>query len=129
MHLQAMQVPTNFHVLKESYKDKYESAVAYTGLDVSLLTANSGSINVLPVGFVVLPLPPTTAESSQQHSRCLLTIGIQAVASVNPYDTANLLSAVPVQTQVDKIIDLIKMALSGASAPGSDVNMGMIDHQ
>ncbi|XP_074374850.1 homeobox-leucine zipper protein HDG5-like [Apium graveolens] len=99
-------------VLHECCSDDSESVVAYTALSedgiAKLGTADSASIQILTNGFVLVPI--------QQGSGCLLTVGIQSLASMNPYENLSLLGAMASQRHLDEIISRIKEVLSGRTA-------------
>lgn len=103
------------HLLLETRTDNCESAVVYTYVHedgVSILDAtDSTSIPILPAGFVVVPVLPINGITAES---CLLTVSLQTLASTNPYDTIRLSIAVQLQRQLTRIINRIKMALSGA---------------
>ncbi|KAF1001684.1 hypothetical protein AG4045_013146, partial [Apium graveolens] len=81
-----------------------KSVVAYTALSedgiAKLGTADSASIQILTNGFVLVPI--------QQGSGCLLTVGIQSLASMNPYENLSLLGAMASQRHLDEIISRIR---------------------
>lgn len=130
--MQGSSSSSPIYMLQESYYTKAESVVAYTTLDAADVSkATSGAdpsgISILPSGFAVVPLKLTnstivecsTGRNIQQEPGCLLTVGLQILASTNPHDNLNMLSAIDFYDQLHNIIHKIKMALSGTSTSGS----------
>lgn len=137
MHMQhPMQGPSSSsgiaeYVLQESYSNISESVVAYTTLEMdgAVLGRTDPSTPILPHGFVIVP---ETETNSTPDSGCLLTIGLQTLASTNPNDNFKLFSAYAFQRQLGNIIRQIQTALSGASintsTSGSSSVMATVDH-
>ncbi|KAK1387586.1 hypothetical protein POM88_015764 [Heracleum sosnowskyi] len=113
--MQPMQGPSSSsqiaeYVLQESYINKFESVVAYSTMEVGgvLGRTDQSTTPILPLGFVIL----------NQDPGCLLTVGVQALASTNPDDDLNLDAAITIHSKLDKIIRQVKLALGGACTSG-----------
>lgn len=121
--------------LQESCTDKSGSLIVYTTVDVdSIQLAMNGEdpsiIPLLPVGFVILPAGPTSSNdaninngdhgnmSSTQHegagpdSGCLLTVGLQVLASSIPSAKLNLASVTAINNHLCNVVNHISTALS-----------------
>ncbi|KAK1386197.1 hypothetical protein POM88_023936 [Heracleum sosnowskyi] len=99
------------YVMRESYSNECESVIAYSTMEVRrVLGRTDPSTNpILPLGFVMVPINQTscsTAECStstgniRQNPDCLLTVGIQALASTNPDDDLNLDAAITIHSKM-----------------------------
>lgn len=121
--------------LQESCTDKSGSLIVYTTVDVdSIQLAMNGEdpsiIPLLPIGFVILPAGPTSSNeaninngdhanmSSTQHegagpdSGCLLTVGLQVLASSIASAKLNLASVTAINNHLCNVVNHISTALS-----------------
>ncbi|XP_043717521.1 homeobox-leucine zipper protein ROC3-like [Telopea speciosissima] len=134
-------------MLQESCTDSSASLIVYTTIDVDAVQlAMSGDdpsyIPVLPVGFIVIPLPPTNSDgnlgsnsiSSSEDcngssSGCLLTIGLQVLASTIPTAKLNLSSVTAINNHLCNAVHQINSVLgnnacNGASSGGGGSRSG-----
>ncbi|XXG75573.1 hypothetical protein AAC387_Pa08g0111 [Persea americana] len=120
-------------MLQESCTDPSGSLVVYTTVDVNAIqVAMSGEdpsyIPLLPIGFVLLPTGPTSDNSTSNHvdglspsndgngptSSCLLTVGLQVLASTIPTAKLNLSSVSAINNHICNVVHQITAALGGA---------------
>ncbi|XP_068634836.1 homeobox-leucine zipper protein ROC3-like [Aristolochia californica] len=112
-------------MLQESCTDPSGSLVVYAAVDVDAVqVAMSGDdpsyIPLLPHGFVILPAGPNndsnpTSEGNGFSSGCLLTVGLQVLASAVPSAKLNLSSVNAMNNHVCNTVRQITAALSGSS--------------
>lgn len=146
-----MQVASNSsqHVelmLQESCTDQCGSLVVYTTIDVdSIQLAMSGGdpscIPLLPLGFVINPVEPikeTTsgdgnsissseeAAANGKNSGCLLTVGLQVLASTIPSAKLNLSSVTAINNHLCNTVNQITAALSSGSSTSCPDNNGSV---
>lgn len=114
-------------MLQESCTDQSGSLVVFSNVDVdSIQLAMSGEdpscIPLLPLGFSIIPVetinsPATVGDSSsspdqQQNSAgCLLTVGLQALASTVPTSKLNLSSVTAINNHLCNTLHQITSAL------------------
>ncbi|KAL2348904.1 hypothetical protein Fmac_002904 [Flemingia macrophylla] len=118
-------------MLQESCTDQSGSLVVYTTIDVdSIQLAMSGEdpscIALLPQGFMIVPmLSSPNADTSTDHansseappsvnSGCLLTMGLQVLASTIPSAKLNLSSVTAINNHLCNTLHQIEAALSGS---------------
>ncbi|KAJ4951724.1 hypothetical protein NE237_028556 [Protea cynaroides] len=124
-------------ILQESCTDHGGSLIVYTTIDVDAVQlAMSGDdpsyIPVLPVGFIILPAGPpnsdgnlssniisTLEDGSGPSSGCLLTIGLQVLASSIPTAKLNLSSVTTINHHLCNAVHQISAALSSIAANGA----------
>ncbi|KAK1386251.1 hypothetical protein POM88_023986 [Heracleum sosnowskyi] len=115
-HAQPIQGPSSSsqiaeYVLQESYSNECESVIAYSTMEVGRVLGRTdpSTTPILPLGFVMVPINQTscsTAECStstgniRQDPDCLLTVGVQALASTNPDDDLNLDGAITIHSKM-----------------------------
>ncbi|XP_017232690.1 homeobox-leucine zipper protein HDG5 isoform X1 [Daucus carota subsp. sativus] len=117
-------------MLQESCTDESGSIVAYTTLDVDAVQlAMNGEdpscIPILPLGFVIVPVNQNNGIATQDPG-CLLTIGLQVLASTVPNAKLNLSSVTAINNHICNTIHQINTALSGASTSGCHDSSGLI---
>ncbi|KAF8369836.1 hypothetical protein HHK36_032141 [Tetracentron sinense] len=120
-------------MLQESCTDQSGSLIVYTTVDVDAVQlAMSGEdpsyIPLLPVGFAILPAGPTDNDSSisstgnaiqsteDPNSGCLLTVGLQVLASTIPSAKLNLSSVTAVNNHICNAVLQINAALSSSTS-------------
>ncbi|XP_042503933.1 homeobox-leucine zipper protein ROC3 [Macadamia integrifolia] len=117
-------------ILQESFADPSGSLIVYTTVDVDAIQlAMSGDdpsyIPVLPVGFAILPVGPTDNDGSlssnedsngQPSSGCLLTVGLQVLASTIPTAKLNLSSVTAITNHLCNAVHQINASLSSSTA-------------
>lgn len=121
-------------MLQESCIDDSGSLVVYAIVDVEAIQlAMSGEdpscIPLLPLGFVIQPMPPPSPgqESSTEVIKepgCLLTVGLQVLASTIPTAKLNLSSVTAINHNLCNTIQQITAALGNGmvnnlSTPGA----------
>lgn len=117
-------------MLQESCTDESGSLVAYTTLDVDAVQlAMNGEdpscIPILPLGFVIVPMNQNNGITTQDPG-CLLTIGLQVLASTVPNAKLNLSSVTAINNHICNTIHQINSTLSGASTSGCHDSSGLI---
>jgi len=135
-----MQVASNSSqnvelMLQESCTDQSGSLVVYTTIDVdSIQLAMSGEdpscIALLPQGFMIVPMlsspnvdTPINANSSEPPfltSGCLLTMGLQVLASTIPSAKVNLSSVTAINNHLCNTLHQIEAALSSSNENGTN---------
>ena len=135
-----MQVASNSSqnvelMLQESCTDQSGSLVVYTTIDVdSIQLAMSGEdpscIALLPQGFTIVPMlsspnvdTPINANSSEPpslNSGCLLTMGLQVLASTIPSAKLNLSSVTAINNHLCNTLHQIEAALSNGNENGTN---------
>ncbi|XP_039142308.1 homeobox-leucine zipper protein ROC3 [Dioscorea cayenensis subsp. rotundata] len=96
------------------------SVVVYATVDVDAVqVAMSGEdpsyIPLLPMGFVMLPaVPPTSNSAMAGNTGCLLTVGLQVLASAVPSAKLNLSSVTAINNHLCNAVHQITSALGGA---------------
>ncbi|KAK7407134.1 hypothetical protein VNO78_08791 [Psophocarpus tetragonolobus] len=120
-------------MLQESCTDQSGSLVVYTTIDVdSIQLAMSGEdpscIALLPQGFMIVPMISSTigmggnsSEAPCMNSGCLLTMGLQVVASTIPSAKLNLSSVTAINNHLCNTLHQIESSLSGSHENGSFV--------
>ncbi|XP_022967186.1 homeobox-leucine zipper protein HDG5-like isoform X2 [Cucurbita maxima] len=111
-------------MLQESCTDQSGSLVVYTTIDVdSIQLAMSGEdpscIPLLPIGFSIVPVvgstidghPSPPQEDSVANSGCLLTVGLQVLASTIPSAKLNLSSVTAINNHLCNTVHQINAAL------------------
>ncbi|XP_022881662.1 homeobox-leucine zipper protein HDG5 [Olea europaea var. sylvestris] len=130
-------------MLQESCTDDSGSILVYTTIDVdSIQLAMNGEdpscIPLLPLGFIISPMGHTINDSSitieadgtqnsenvnlQPDSGCLLTVGLQVLASTIPTAKLNLSSVTAINHHLCKTVQQINAALSSANVNGNCPN-------
>lgn len=149
-----MQVASNSSqnvelMLQESCTDQSGSIVVYATVNVDAIqlamnTDDPSSIPLLPLGFVITPLPPppTAANNNDElnpipascddngnlpHSGCLLTVGLQVLASTIPTAKLNLSSVTAINNLLCNTVHQINDALIGGGG-GTGGNSGSGGH-
>lgn len=117
-------------MLQESCTDESGSLVAYTTLDVDAVQLamngeDPSSIPILPLGFVIVPTNQNNNNDTQDPG-CLLTIGLQVLASTVPNAKLNLSSVTAINNHICNTIHQINTALSGASTSGCHDSSALI---
>ncbi|OAY24455.1 homeobox-leucine zipper protein HDG5 isoform X2 [Manihot esculenta] len=123
-------------MLQESCTDQSGSLIVYTTVNVdSIQLAMSGEdpscIPILPLGFVIIPVESTcntntpsegNSAHSSQHGNCttnpgcLLTVGLQILASTIPSAKLNLSSVNAINNHLRNTVHQITSALSTSAA-------------
>ncbi|XP_022877113.1 homeobox-leucine zipper protein ROC3-like [Olea europaea var. sylvestris] len=125
-------------MLQESCTDDSGSIVVYTTIDVdSIQLAMNGEdpscIPLLPLGFIISPMGHAINDSSitsedtengnlQPDSGCLLTVGLQVLASTIPTAKLNLSSVTAINHHMCNTIQQISSALSSGNGNGNCPN-------
>lgn len=118
-------------MLQESCTDESGSLVVYTTVDVEAVQlAMNGEdpscIPLLPLGFVIVPMGPTTSQFSgtgnTPESGCLLTVGLQVLASTIPTAKLNLSSVTAINNHICNTMHQISGALSNAGHSTENVS-------
>ncbi|XP_022931242.1 homeobox-leucine zipper protein HDG5-like isoform X1 [Cucurbita moschata] len=141
-----INVASNFsqHVelmLQESCTDQSGSLVVFATIDVdSIQLAMSGedssSIPLLPIGFSIVPVVDSTADgrlassppkdgatnAAVVNSGCLLTVGLQVLASTIPSAKLNLSSVTAINNQLCNTLHQINAALGCSSTQLENAN-------
>lgn len=122
-------------MLQESCTDQSGSLVVYATMDVNdIQLAMSGedpsSIPLLPLGFAIVPVPvessnvgtTTTSPSDQDSSNsgCLMTVGLQILASPNPSAKLNLSTVTAINNHLCNSVQQIISALGNTTATTTD---------
>ncbi|XP_010276837.1 PREDICTED: homeobox-leucine zipper protein ROC3-like isoform X2 [Nelumbo nucifera] len=120
-------------MLQESCTDTSGSLIVYSTMDVDAVQlAMSGEdpsyIPLLPIGFVVVPaghssvscnngngVPSPEEGNGQAPAGCLLTVGLQVLASTIPSAKLNLSSVTAVNNHICNAVHQINAALSNSS--------------
>ncbi|KAM5573516.1 homeobox-leucine zipper protein HDG5-like [Rosa sericea] len=115
-------------MLQESCTDQSGSLVVYATMDVNdIQLAMSGEdpscIPILPLGFAIVPVESTnesttTTSPSAQDSRnsgCLMTVGLQVVASTNPSAKLNLSTVTAINNHLCNSVQQIISALGNTT--------------
>ncbi|KAL7111179.1 hypothetical protein ACP275_05G071800 [Erythranthe tilingii] len=135
-------------VLQESCSDDSGSAVVYTTIDVDAIQmAMNGEdpscIPLLPLGFVVIPLgqtnnyegtnviikQPSDQNGQLPESGCLLTVGLQVLASTIPTAKLNLSSVTAINHHLCSTVQQINAVLGNCgntTANFSENNVGIL---
>ncbi|KAF5735049.1 homeobox-leucine zipper protein HDG5 [Tripterygium wilfordii] len=130
-------------MLQESCTDQSGSLVVYTNIDVdSIQLAMSGEdpsfIPLLPLGFVIVPVESTTnndttsdgnnnnkssedINTGHNSSGCLLTVGMQVLASTIPTAKLNLSSVTAINNHLCNTVHQINAALGTTSTASGGV--------
>lgn len=121
-------------MLQESCTDQSGSLVVYATIDVdSIQLAMSGEdpscIPLLPIGFSIVPVGSTTndhpapppedgtAAAAVVNSGCLLTVGLQVLASTIPSAKLNLSSVTAINNHLCNTVHQINEALGSPTRP------------
>ncbi|KAB5564254.1 hypothetical protein DKX38_004308 [Salix brachista] len=136
-------------MLQECCTDQSGSLVVYTTVDVeSIQLAMSGEdpscIPLLPLGFVIVPVEsssavsegnsiPSNSEDGNGHnnSGCLLTVGLQVLASTIPSAKLNLSSVTAINNHLCTTVNQINAALSNgitAAAAATTTTSSCLDN-
>lgn len=121
-------------MLQESCTDQSGSLVVYTTIDVdSIQLAMNGEdpscIPLLPLGFVIVPVEPinqttsggegnSTEDSNARNPGCLLTVGLQVLASTMPSAKLNLSSVTAINNHLCNTVHQINSALTDCNDNG-----------
>ncbi|XP_004300207.1 PREDICTED: homeobox-leucine zipper protein HDG5 [Fragaria vesca subsp. vesca] len=122
-------------MLQESCTDQSGSLVVYATMDVNdIQLAMSGEdpscIPLLPLGFAIVPVESpnkstTTTSPSDQYSRnsgCLMTVGLQVVASPNPSAKLNLSTVTAINNHLCNSVQQIISALGNTTTATDNGN-------
>ncbi|KAL1213944.1 Homeobox-leucine zipper protein HDG5 [Cardamine amara subsp. amara] len=115
-------------MLQESCIDNSGSLIVYSSVEVdSIQQAMNGEdssvIPILPLGFSIVPVnvPPVDVEGISVNSisppSCLLTVGIQVLASNVPTAKPNLSSVTTINNHLCSIVNQITSVLSSTITP------------
>ncbi|XP_011028126.1 PREDICTED: homeobox-leucine zipper protein HDG5 [Populus euphratica] len=133
-------------MLQECCTDQSGSLVVYTTVDVeSIQLAMSGEdpscIPLLPLGFVIVPVEsssavsegnsmPSNSEDGNGHnnSGCLLTVGLQVLASTIPSAKLNLSSVTAINNHLCNTVNQITAALSSSSTTTITTTSSCLDN-
>ncbi|GER34654.1 homeobox-leucine zipper family protein [Striga asiatica] len=121
-------------VLQESCSDDSGSMVVYTTIDVDAVQlAMNGEdpscIPLLPIGFVVVPAPPkdqshdatsSPDNNNNNNTGCLLTVGLQVLASTIPTAKLNLSSVTAINHHLCTAVHQITAALGSGRVINDD---------
>lgn len=144
-----MQVASNSSqnvelMLQESCTDQSGSHVVYTTIDVDAIQlAMSGEdpscIPLLPMGFAIVPVVPNndcnimtttddnpmpSGDGNGHNSGCLLTVGLQVLASTIPTAKLNLSSVTAINNHLCNTVHQINAALSSICPDNSSSMVG-----
>ncbi|OVA02876.1 Homeobox domain [Macleaya cordata] len=126
-------------MLQESCTDNAGSMVVYTTIDVDAVQlAMSGEdpsyIPILPLGFVMVPVNHINNENGGNGlpsdevngptSGCLLTVGLQVLASTIPAAKLNLSSVTAINNHICNVVHQINAVLSGSSSSNNNSPVG-----
>lgn len=136
-------------VIQESCTDDSGSLVIYSTVNVEAIQLAMSSedpscIPLLPLGFVIIPFQhnqqaanPNLEISENGNTPdlggCLLTIGIQALASTNPTAKLSISSVTAINNHLCNTVHQINTALMGGSDSGSgsgngpDIDSGILE--
>lgn len=115
-------------MLQESCTDQSGSLVVYTTIDVeSIQLAMSGEdpscIALLPQGFMIVPMVPSNSTDANSPeagagntSGCLLTMGLQVLASTIPTAKLNLSSVTAINNHLCNTLHQIEASLCSANS-------------
>ncbi|XP_057475652.1 LOW QUALITY PROTEIN: homeobox-leucine zipper protein ROC3-like [Actinidia eriantha] len=135
-------------MLQESCTDESGSLVVYATVNVDAIqlamsTEDPSCIPLLPLGFVIVPVGPTSTSTdpngvvsqipadssaeipSDSGGGCLLTVGLQVLASTVPTAKLNLSSVTAINNLLCNTVHQINTALIGGGS-GSCLNNGGI---
>lgn len=117
-------------MLQESCTDQSGSLVIYSTVDVeSIQLAMNGedpsSIPLLPIGFSIIPAASAASDSDnlllqESASGCLLTVGLQVLASPMPNAKLNISSATAITNHLGNMVHQISTALCSGTLSGAD---------
>ncbi|KAI9178379.1 hypothetical protein LWI28_025822 [Acer negundo] len=129
-------------MLQESCTDQSGSHVVYTTIDVdSIQLAMNGEdpscIPLLPLGFVIVPVEhinETTSgeanlisqDSNSRNSGCLLTVGLQVLASTMPSAKINLSSVTAINNHLCNTVHQISAAINNGTGTNCPDNGSVI---
>lgn len=130
-----MQVASNSSqnvelMLQESCTDQSGSIVVYATVNVEAIqlamnTDDPSPIPLLPLGFVITPLPPPPTSTANDDDKvypidngCLLTVGLQVLASTIPTAKLNLSSVTAINSLLCNTVHQINDALIGGTGGG-----------
>ncbi|KAL6348608.1 hypothetical protein AAG906_016128 [Vitis piasezkii] len=130
-------------MLQESCTDQSGSHVVYTTIDVDAIQlAMSGEdpscIPLLPMGFAIVPVVPNndcnimtttddnppSGDGNGHNSGCLLTVGLQVLASTIPTAKLNLSSVTAINNHLCNTVHQINAALSSICPDNSSSMVG-----
>ncbi|GFQ04741.1 homeobox-leucine zipper protein roc3 [Phtheirospermum japonicum] len=136
-------------VLQESCSDNSGSIVVYTTVDVDAVQLvmngeDSSCVPLLPLGFVVVPMGQQTNNSniestvnsdnksqliasSDNNGGCLLTIGLQVLASTIPTAKLNLSSVTAINHHLCNTVQQINVALGKVSGNSCSENGNVLE--
>lgn len=122
-------------MLQESCTDQSGSLVVYATMDVNdiqlaMSGENPSSIPLLPLGFAIVPVESTnegtttTSPSVQDSSNsgCLMTVGLQILASPNPSAKLNLSTVTAINNHLCNSVQQIISALGNTSTTTDNGN-------
>lgn len=123
-------------MLQESCTDQSGSLIVYTTVTVeSVNKAMNGldqsSIPLLPLGFVIVPMEKATTMDTQDSSRinyesgCLVTVGLQALASTIPSAKLNLSTVNAINNHLRTTVQQITAALNSSAFNNSNQTLGL----
>ncbi|XP_010518669.1 PREDICTED: homeobox-leucine zipper protein HDG5-like [Tarenaya hassleriana] len=111
-------------MLQESCTDESGSLVIYSTVDVDAVQLtmsgeDPSTIPLLPLGFSVVPVNPSDADADADANTasCLLTVGIQVLASSVPTAKLNISTVTTINNHLCSTVKQISEALSAAAAP------------
>lgn len=109
-------------MLRESCVDNSGSLIVYSSVDVdSIQHAMNGedpsSIPLLPLGFSVVPVNAPDRVEGNSPPSCLLTVGIQVLASNVPTAKPNLSTVTTINNHLCTVVNQITSVLSSTISP------------
>nr|BAB10227.1 homeobox protein [Arabidopsis thaliana] len=127
-HHQSLVASNSWHnvelMLQESCIDNSGSLIVYSTVDVDSIQQamngeDSSNIPILPLGFSIVPVNPPEGISVNSHSppSCLLTVGIQVLASNVPTAKPNLSTVTTINNHLCATVNQITSALSNTITP------------
>ncbi|KAF9689626.1 hypothetical protein SADUNF_Sadunf01G0111900 [Salix dunnii] len=137
-------------MLQESCTDHSGSLVVFTTVDVeSIQLAMSGEdpscIPLLPLGFVIVPVESSSSTVSEGNSKqsnsedgngngnghnnsgCLLTVGLQVLASTIPSSRLNFSSVIAINNHLCNTVNQITAALSNSTTTNTTTSSCLDD--
>lgn len=98
--------------------------VDVNGIQLAMSGDDPSCIPLLPMGFVVLPAPATPEDAAAggtvagaSAGGCLLTVGLQVLASAIPSAKLNLSSVNAINNHLCNAVHQISTALAGSAGP------------
>ncbi|XP_062073524.1 homeobox-leucine zipper protein HDG5 [Humulus lupulus] len=109
-------------MLQESCTDKSGSVVVYSTMEVDAIQlvmsgGDPSCIPILPLGFVIVPAELASENNNNATGKtgCLLTVGLQVLASTNPSARLSLPSVNAINNHLSNTVRQIMAALGGTA--------------